>query len=46
VRDVTPSGRESFRALVPPLREVVWPNKFKVGHIDKYDGSSNPDEFI
>jgi hypothetical protein len=28
------------------LKEVVWPKKFKVGHIDKYDGSSNPEEFI
>jgi hypothetical protein len=22
----------------------VWPEKFKSGHIDKYDGSSNPEE--
>jgi hypothetical protein len=28
------------------LRQVVWPDKFKVGHIDKYDRSSNPEEFI
>jgi hypothetical protein len=45
-RDVTPSGRGGFRALAPLLRQVVWPKKFKVGHIDKYDGSSNPEEFI
>jgi hypothetical protein len=32
--------------LAPSLRQVVWPHKFKVGHIDKYDGSSNPKEFI
>jgi hypothetical protein len=24
----------------------VWPEKFKHGHIDKYDGSCNPEEFI
>jgi hypothetical protein len=45
-RDVTPSGRGGFRALAPPLRQVIWPEKFKAGHIDKYDGSSNPKEFI
>jgi hypothetical protein len=46
VRDVTPSGRGSFRALVPPLKPVIWPEKFKARHINKYDGSSNPEEFI
>jgi hypothetical protein len=45
-RDVTPSGRGGFRALAPSLRQVVWPEKFKAGHIDKYNGSSNPEEFI
>jgi hypothetical protein len=45
-RDVTPSGRGGFCALAPSLRQVVWPDKFKVRHIDKYDGSSNPEEFI
>jgi hypothetical protein len=45
-RDVTQSGRGGFCALAPPLRQLVWPKKFKVGHIDKYDGSSNPEEFI
>jgi hypothetical protein len=46
VRDVTLSGRGGFHALAPPLRQVVWPEKFKARHIDKYDGSSNPEEFI
>jgi hypothetical protein len=32
--------------MAPLLREVVWLEKFKVRHIDKYDGSSNPEEFI
>jgi hypothetical protein len=41
-----PSGRGNFCALAPPLREVVWPEKVKVRHINKYDGSSNPKEFI
>jgi hypothetical protein len=45
-RDVTPSGRGDFRALALPLRQVIWPEKFKTGHINKYDGSSNPEEFI
>jgi hypothetical protein len=31
---------------VGPLRQVRWSDKFKTGNIDKYDGSSNPDEFI
>jgi hypothetical protein len=46
VRDVTPSGRGSFHALTSSLRQVVWPEKFKAEHIDKYDGCSNPEEFI
>jgi hypothetical protein len=35
-----------FCALPPSVRQVVWPEKFKAGHINKYDGSSNPEEFI
>jgi hypothetical protein len=46
VRGVTPTGRSGFRALAGPLKEVRWPAKFKAGHIDQYDGSSNPEEFI
>jgi hypothetical protein len=46
VRVVTPSGRGGFRALAPSLRQVVWPEKFKVEHINKYDRSNNPEEFI
>jgi hypothetical protein len=45
-RDVTPTGRSVFRALAGPLREVRWPAKFKVCHIDQYDDSNNPEEFI
>jgi hypothetical protein len=45
-RDVTPSGSGSFCALAPSLKQVVWSEKFKAGHIDKYDGSSNLEEFI
>jgi hypothetical protein len=37
VRDVIPSGRDGFCALAPTLRQVVWPEKFKAGHIKKYD---------
>jgi hypothetical protein len=39
-------GRSGFCTLAGPLREVRWPAKFKAGHIDRYDGSSNPEEFI
>jgi hypothetical protein len=46
VKDVTPPGRGGFCAQAPSLRQVVWLKKFKDGHIDKYDGSSNPEEFI
>jgi hypothetical protein len=46
LRDVTPSGRGGFRALVSSLRQVIWLDKFMPGHIDKYNGSSNPEEFI
>jgi hypothetical protein len=46
VRDVTPTGRGGLRALAPSLRQVVWPEKFKAAHINKYDGSRNHKEFI
>jgi hypothetical protein len=46
VRDVTPTGRSGFHVLAGPLRDVQWPAKFKAGHIDQYDGTSNPEEFI
>jgi hypothetical protein len=39
-------GRSGFRVLAGPLRQVRWPDKFKTGNIDQYDGSSNPEEFI
>jgi hypothetical protein len=45
-RGVTPTWRSGFRALAGPLREVRWPAKFKADHIDQYDGSNNPEEFI
>jgi hypothetical protein len=32
--------------LAPELRQVAWPDKFKPGPINKYDGFSNPEEFI
>jgi hypothetical protein len=46
IRDVTPTWRSGFRALVEPLSEVRWPAKFKTDHIDQYNGSINPEEFI
>jgi hypothetical protein len=45
-RATTLEGQGGFRALAPSLRQVVWPDKFKSGSIDKYDGSSNSEEFI
>jgi hypothetical protein len=39
-------GRSGICALAGPLRQVWWPDKFKTGNIDWYDGSSNPKEFI
>jgi hypothetical protein len=36
----------NFHALAASLRQIIWSEKFKVGHIDKYDRSSNPEEFI
>jgi hypothetical protein len=38
--------REGFRTLALELQQVTWLDKFKPGAIDKYDGSSNPEEFI
>jgi hypothetical protein len=45
-KDDIPLGRGGFHALVAPLKDVRWPDKFRAGHIDKYVGSSNPKEFI
>jgi hypothetical protein len=39
-------GKIGFRALARPLRQVQWPDKFKTGNINRYDSSSNPEEFI
>jgi hypothetical protein len=46
VRATTPLGRGAFHALAPGLRQVTSLDKFKLGSIDKYDDSSNPEEFI
>jgi hypothetical protein len=35
-----------FCGMASSLRQIIWPEKFKPGHIDKYDGSNNPKEFI
>jgi hypothetical protein len=44
--DVVNVGRSGFHALAGPLREVRWPDKSKARNIDRYNGSSNPEEFI
>jgi hypothetical protein len=41
-----PIREGGFHAIVAPLKQVKWPKKFKARHIDKYDGSNNPKEFI
>jgi hypothetical protein len=46
VDDVAPVGKSGFCALARPLRQVRWTDKFKTSNIDRYDGSSNPKEFI
>jgi hypothetical protein len=46
VQAPTPSGRGTFHALAPKLQQVTWTDKFKPRPIDKYDGSSNLEEFI
>jgi hypothetical protein len=45
-RDVTPTGRSGFHVLAGPLKEVRWSAKLKQGHIDRYDDSSNLENFI
>jgi hypothetical protein len=44
--DVAIVKRSSFHTLAGPLKEVQWPDKFKAGNVDQYDGSSNTEEFI
>jgi hypothetical protein len=46
VEDVDPVGKNGFRALAGPLKQVRWTDKFKTDNIDRYDDSSNPEEFI
>jgi hypothetical protein len=46
VEDVAPMGKSGFCALAEPLKQVRWLDKFKTCNIDRYDGSSNPEEFI
>jgi hypothetical protein len=45
-REMSPHQGGRFHALAPSLSQVIWLEKFKTGHIDKYDGSSNPEESI
>jgi hypothetical protein len=39
-------GKSGFRALAGPLRQVQRLDKFKIGNIVWYGGSSNAEEFI
>jgi hypothetical protein len=44
--DVASVGKSRFCALAGSLRQVRWLDKFKTGNINRYNGSSNPEEFI
>jgi hypothetical protein len=39
-------GKSGLCALAGPPKQVRWPDKFKTGNIDRYNSSSNPEEFI
>ena len=34
------------RALAPELRRLVWPGKFKLDLPSRYDGTTDPTEFL
>jgi hypothetical protein len=44
--EVALMGKSGLCALTGPLIQVRLPDKFKTGNIDRYDGSSNTEEFI
>jgi hypothetical protein len=56
VRPQTPRGAQiqagvllagvSYAALVDHLHAVIWPSKFRPHMLEKYDGMSNPSEFL
>ena len=39
-------GGDGCLAFVPELRDVVWPHKFRPEVAHKYDGTTNPHEFL
>jgi hypothetical protein len=39
-------GFEGFAALVGPLRRAAWPPCFKPDVVARYDGTSDPVEFL
>jgi hypothetical protein len=46
IEDIAPVGKSRLCALAEPLRQVQWSDKLKTGNIDRYDNSTNPEEFI
>jgi hypothetical protein len=40
------TGRGTFCALAPELKQVAWSDRFRPRPIDKYDRSSKPQKFI
>jgi hypothetical protein len=41
-----PVAGVGYAALPDPLRAVAWPSKFRPHLLEKYDGSTNPSEFL
>jgi hypothetical protein len=39
-------ARVGCAALADHLRAVAWPSKFRPHLLEKYDGSTNPSEFL
>ena len=37
---------KNYSAFVHRLRQVIWPDKFRPRPIEKYDGTTNPKEWI
>ena len=40
------AGARALRALVPALRQVSWPHKFKPEMPPRYDGGADPLAFL
>ena len=43
---MTSSGHGRMRVFTPELRNIVWPSKFKPDLPPRYDGTTDPMEFL